>query len=283
MTKAVSGALVQALLFDGNARILAVIATNQAEANRHHHELNSNSAMLASEGVVATLLMSASTHQKEKILLEIVGTVPEFTFSGEATATGRVRARVHPKDMDTVSSIIGQLVTIKWGEHEALHRAVANIDHDSLEAAIQSYFVESDNSIGLVRIGAELLDTGEVSFAGGFVVEWIGGDNPSELGVSADQFKELLKPLYTERISDVISQVAFGSLMGSELELLERREVSLGCTCSLSKVEKTLQSLGAEEVRSLIVDPGQADVTCHFCGTTYHVGPERLVELADDL
>jgi molecular chaperone Hsp33 len=135
----------------------------------------------------------------------------------------------------------------------------------------------------MVRIGIELLETGEVSFAGGVVLEWIGGENPSEEGVSSEQFKELLQPMYTERISDVISQVAFGSLMGSELDLLERREVSLGCTCSILKVEKTLQSLGAKEVRSLIVDPGQADVTCHFCGTTYHVGPERLVELAAEL
>jgi molecular chaperone Hsp33 len=283
MANAVSGALVHALLFDGNVRLLAVIATNQAEAIRHQHGLGRNSAKLASEGIVATLLMSASTHQKEKILLEIAGAVPEFTFSGEATSTGRVRARVHPKDLEPVTSIVGRLVTIKWGEHEALHRAVAEVDHDSLEAAIHSYFVQADKASGMVRIGADLLETGEVSFAGGVVVEWIGGANPSEQGVSLEKFVELLQPLFTERISDVISQVAFGSLMGSDLEVLERREVSLGCTCSLSKVEKTLQSLGAEEVRSLIVDPGQADVTCHFCGTSYHVGPERLSELAAEL
>jgi len=283
MAKLVSGALVHALLFDGNVRLLAVIATNQAEAIRHQHELNEHAARLASEGIVATLLMSASTHEKEKVLLEIAGELPEFTFSGEATASGRVRARVHPKDMEPVSSIIGRIVTIKWNEHEALHRAVAQVDHDSLEAAIQSYFVESASAVGMVRIGTEQNETGEVTFAGGVVVEWIGGEHPSELGVSADKFQELLKPLSKESLSDVISQVAFGSLLGSDLELLERREVSLGCTCSILKVEKTLQSLGVEELRALIIDPGQADVTCHFCGATYHVGPERLAELASEI
>ena len=272
-----SGALIRGLLHDGSIRLLAVVAGTQAERVRKQHDLNSTAATLASEGLVATLLLSAATSGEEKLLMEVAGFEPKFTFSGEATAKGRVRARCHPASMDPYSSIVGRMVTIKWGEREELHRGVAEVAHDSIERALHQYFVQSDETRGLVRIGSRLGSEGSVEFAGGFVVEWAGS------GISSDEFDAMIEPLGKADVSDVISGIAFGSLLDSPVELLERRSVLTGCSCSLGKVEGTLRSLGAEEIHSMIEELGKAEVTCHFCGTTYDISGARLAELAASL
>jgi molecular chaperone Hsp33 len=51
------------------------------------------------------------------------------------------------------------------------------------------------------------------------------------------------------------------------------------CQCSRERVERTLITLGAEELRDMIDEDGKADVVCHFCNETYSFTAEELEEL----
>ena len=44
---------------------------------------------------------------------------------------------------------------------------------------------------------------------------------------------------------------------------------AFGCTCSLERVEATLQSFGRAEVDRIVEEEGAIDVTCEFCGARY--------------
>ncbi|MDB5998434.1 MAG: hslO [Rhizobacter sp.] len=51
------------------------------------------------------------------------------------------------------------------------------------------------------------------------------------------------------------------------------------CTCSRERVGAMLQSLGRDEVDSIVSEQGQVEVACEFCGKQYHFDPVDALEL----
>ena len=58
----------------------------------------------------------------------------------------------------------------------------------------------------------------------------------------------------------------FAPLMGEE-------GPHFACTCSRERVSGMLQSLGAQEVESILAEQGQVEVGCDFCGAQYRFDP----------
>ena len=64
-----------------------------------------------------------------------------------------------------------------------------------------------------------------------------------------------------------------------DVRLFEPAPVFFRCRCSRERVAGVLQSLGAEEIRSVLAEQGQVEVTCDFCNRAYlfdAVDVERL-------
>lgn len=52
------------------------------------------------------------------------------------------------------------------------------------------------------------------------------------------------------------------------------------CTCSMASVEAMLLSLEPRELASMAASDQPAEISCHYCGTTYRIDPERLSALS---
>jgi len=228
------------------------------------------SAVLAAEALVSNVLLSAYIKGDERILLEIAGSQPHFSYSGEARSDGMVRGRFSPPDMAEVSHLNGRLVAIKWGLEKELYRGLAEVDHDSMQGALQGYLDQSQQSPGLVRVGASVRENQSVDFAAGLLVEMIPGT------MEPEEFLAVVQPLHHADLRELMVSFAMGQLLGGEMEFLEVRDLVFKCRCSRERVEQTLQALGPDEVLSLIEDPGFAEVTCHFCNAIYRLEPSEL-------
>ncbi|MEG3074365.1 MAG: Hsp33 family molecular chaperone HslO, partial [Ruthenibacterium sp.] len=60
---------------------------------------------------------------------------------------------------------------------------------------------------------------------------------------------------------------------------LDRRPASYRCYCDESRVTRALISMGADELRSLIEEEGEANLTCQFCDKVYHYTKDELESL----
>ena len=69
------------------------------------------------------------------------------------------------------------------------------------------------------------------------------------------------------------------ALADFEVEVLYEQEVAYRCDCSRDRVERALMSMGSEELRGLIEEKGEAEVTCHFCDKAYHFDKAQLEAL----
>ena len=55
-----------------------------------------------------------------------------------------------------------------------------------------------------------------------------------------------------------------------DLRQLPARPVRFHCNCSQQRVGTMLTSLGQDEVDSILAEQGKVEVTCEFCGRSYH-------------
>jgi len=250
-------------------RLLAVDATAAAEEVRVRHGLWREAAQVAAEGLVAALLMSAYAKGEERITFQVQGERPVFAFAADVDADGGVRARFSPGTLPAAGPLSGLVLVIKHVPGRELYRGTAALDHGDFQAALQAYLVRSQQAVGVVRIASRLGPGGEVAVAAGLLVEKLP-DQPAEV------FADLFGDLGACDLLAVLRDVAAGSLRGFPVEALERREVRFRCSCSQARSEAILVGLGAEEIRSLRLERGEAEMTCQWCGERYVVPGDRL-------
>ncbi len=264
---------------DGRLRVLVAEATDAAdEVVRRHRLSTSAAARLAADGTVLSLLMSAHVKDRERILIEVQGEGPPFVFSGEASADGAVRARLRPLALPPLERLVGTISAVKWNEDRELYRGTASVDHRDLEEVLRAYLRDSQQTLGAVRLGSRI-DGTRVGFAGGVLIERMPVGEPLE----SEAFRSLTDLALGGDLEPVVEAAGSGTLPGLSLAPVEEREVVFRCHCSLARVESSICTLGAEDLRALVAEQGEAEVSCDFCMERYVVPSVRLLELADAL
>lgn len=270
---AVEGRLIRALAHEQKLRVLAVVADQPVNDIVQRHGLQGRAAQLCAEGVVASLLMSAHIKGEERLMVQVQGEKPRFSFMADVRPDGRVRARLRPTALPPGTELSGTLLAAKWLGQKEIYRGVAQVEQD-WQGSMERYLADSQQSLGLVRLGAKLDAQGRVTFASGLLVEAVGGSD-----LSPEAFEALVGPLRQADLGEVMTVFAFGQLQGAPVEVLEARAVVVNCGSTTPRIEAMLRSLGAAELQSILEEQGQAEVTCDWCNDVVVIGPERLREL----
>lgn len=273
------GRLVRCIGLGGAVRIIAAMAEAPADELRRRHELVGPAARLAVEAMLANVLLSAHIKGEERILLEVAGDEPRFTYSGEVTVEGDVRARFTPGLLAPCEQLSGKLVAIKWDARKELYRGVAPLEHAGFEAALQDFLLRSQQTEGLVRLGCGFSADGELEYAAGMLVEYLpheSDDAPPDLTALREA---PLTALFTG-LRGALDGPAV-AILDDVAAVLSVQSLTYRCRCSKERVESTLLALGAEELQSLLEEQGRAEVTCHFCNTRYELNASDLQALID--
>ena len=73
------------------------------------------------------------------------------------------------------------------------------------------------------------------------------------------------------------------ALSDFDLEILERSPIEYRCYCSRDRMERALISLGPTELRSLLDEQGEAELTCRFCDNVQHFSRQDLEGLLEGM
>ena len=76
---------------------------------------------------------------------------------------------------------------------------------------------------------------------------------------------------------EIASEVLCGF---SDIHILSETELAFRCQCSRNRTEDILATLRKEDLERLIED-GQAEVCCDFCGEKYHFTREDLLAIRE--
>ncbi|MSQ01056.1 MAG: Hsp33 family molecular chaperone HslO [Myxococcales bacterium] len=269
-----NGRMTVATARQGGVRVLAVSLPGQAEELASRHGLAPGARKRAAEGLVAAALLSAHIKGEERLTLDLQVSSPPCAGVFEINGDGTVRGRFRPPDVRDQAELFGFLSVAKSLGARELYRGIAKVDAESIEAALQRFLRESQQTDAHVRLAIDLDADGLVEYADGIFVERLPHFPPEEFvalvaGLDAD----------TKRVVD---ELALGLLVGGTIDRLGEATLTFRCGCSRDRVITMIRGLGAAEISAMIEEQGGAEVTCHFCNEVSRFDAEELAGLRDE-
>ena len=109
---------------------------------------------------------------------------------------------------------------------------------------------------------------------------------PDQEGMDADAWNRAAILADTIKPEELLSLSANDMLLRlfheETLRRFEQEPLSFSCTCSREKVADMLQSLGKEEVESILEERDEIEIGCEFCGRLYHFDAVDAAQLFID-
>jgi len=228
---------------------------------------------LLGEASAATVLLAATLKFQGHLSLQLRGDGPLNLLLAQCTSGFGVRALARYDEAVAEQSFTslagdGQLsVTLDNDSEKQRYQGVVPVVGDRLAASLEKYFEQSE------QLPTRLWLYADGEGASGMLLQRLpvkeGADVAAidDAWVRMQMFGDTLKGEEIRRYSD--RELLHRLFNEEDVRLFERSPVFFRCTCSRDRVTGMLQSLGQEEVKSILAEQGQVEVRCDFCNRAY--------------
>ena len=290
-----SDCLVRAMTRDGFVKITAVNTTEITRRAREIHQTTAVATAALGRVLAATSMIgNMQKNDQGSVTMTIKGGGPLGTLLATADPEGNVRGYVeNPQvelmekyqgklDVGAAVGSTGTLTLIRDLHMKEPYVGTVELIGGEIAEDVAAYFVESEQVPTVCALGVLLNRDQTVDVSGGYLLQLLPGapdkliDELESAVMAAGNVSNLLKAGATPE--DIIRMV----LVGMDVEILETTPISYKCYCSRERVEKTIVSLGAKEMQSIIDDGEDIHVDCQFCDTIYTFTPEEIQALLDN-
>ena len=137
------------------------------------------------------------------------------------------------------------------------------------------YLAKSEQTKSIVSLGV-LLEKGEVSHAGGLMVQLLPGAGEAEISYlekRAAGFPEI-SFLFSEGFTP--AQIIDLFMGDPDLKYLDGKEVEFKCNCSRERMLSGLAALGKKDLEEITKDGKPIETVCRFCNSKYVFEPDEL-------
>lgn len=277
-------------------RVYAAVTTDLVNEAIKRHDCYPVAAAALGRTMTGALLMAANLKNKEAITINIRVNGPLANITADAVPEGYVRGYVANPHVELplnaqgkldVGGGVGQgLVTVTrfTGLREPM-RGSSEIVSGEIAEDLTNYLYVSEQTPSSIGLGV-LVDTDYTAkAAGGFMIQPMPDADEEIITKLEENLKKLR--LVTTMIAEgkgpkeIIEEI----MTGFQMEFLTTTELGFKCQCSKERLEDVLLNLNRDDMLSLIED-GQAEVCCQFCGAKYHFTKaelEHLLKLADSV
>lgn len=277
-------------------RVYAAVTTDLVNEAIKRHDCYPVAAAALGRTMTGALLMAANLKNKEAITINIRGNGPLANITADAVPEGYVRGYVANPHVELplnaqgkldVGGGVGQgLVTVTrfTGLREPM-RGSSEIVSGEIAEDLTNYLYVSEQTPSSIGLGV-LVDTDYTAkAAGGFMIQPMP-DADEEIITKLEENLKNLRPVTTMIAEGKGSKEIIEEIMtGFQMEFLTTTELGFKCQCSKERLEDVLLNLNRDDMLSLIED-GQAEVCCQFCGAKYNFTKaelEHLLKLADSV
>ncbi len=288
--------LLRGINLEHTVRVVAAIATETVREACARHQLRGAEAVAIGRSLLAgSLLATLTKHEDERVRIAVEGDGAIRRLLVDAHANGDVRgcldrAEAPPRLAPTANT--GARISIKpWLgtrgrvvvtrdlglEHQ--YQGVVALDDGELDRDLERYLEHSEQLPSALACEVVLDARDEVLRAGGVLCQSFPGSprdvlDPVRARLHGDELAELLR---AERAPDELVGFALG---GDAFEAMEGSALRFRCNCGPERAHAVLSTLGADDLEELAREPGDTEVRCSYCGSSYHVDADELLRLA---
>ncbi len=228
---------------------------------------------LLAETAAATALLAATIKFDGYLTLQVKGNGPVNLLVVEATGEGTLRGVARHDEVVPDAGIrtlmgAGHLVmTIDPGRGGERYQGIVALDETSLVRTLQNYFSQSE------QLPTRLWLAVDDDSAAGFLLQNLPANRPRDALEEDDDWNRCV--LLADTLTDAellhlpVEKLLHRLFHQESVRLLGASPVNFACRCSRERVELTLKALGQREVKQILEEDGEVEVTCEFCNTTY--------------
>lgn len=283
--------IVRVTAADDQIRAFAVTSREMVEFARASH--NTSPVVTAALGrmLSAGAMMGVMMKNDSDVLtLKIEGSGPLRGVMVTADAKGNVKGFPYASDVDLPPNAqgkldvggafdLGVLSVVKDMGLKEPYVGTCELKTGEVAEDLTYYFAVSEQIPSSVGLGV-LVDTdGSVAQAGGFIVQLMPFC-PEEV---IDKLEANIKNLksVTEYLSEGKSPEEILSIVldGLDMVVMEKKDTSFKCDCSVERVERSLISLADSDMKEIIADAKPVEVRCQFCNKAYNFEIDDIIKL----
>ena len=288
------GYILKAIDKEEKVRFALAITTDLVEEARKIHNTSPTASAALGRSLTATAIMASwLKNPKDTITFNIKSDGPAKNIIVTGKNDGYIKAFIANPQEDLplnkktgkldVGGLVGKgllTITIDNGLKEPYHGTVPLISGEIGED-LANYFLKSDQVPSAVGLGVLVDKDITIKASAGFIIQMMPGSGEEEIR----KLEENLKAL--KSISHLVAQGydAYDLLekisQGFDVKILEKKEISYKCNCSLEKVKDALISIGPKEIKEIIEEDKKASINCYFCNKDYKLYLKDLEEIYD--
>jgi len=235
---------------------------------------------LMGEFLAAVGLLGATLKFDGSVILQArsQGQIP--LIMAEATSKQQLRAVVHGAEQATSDSFqdllgAGTLTIIIDPVGGQRYQGIVPLDGDCLAGCLESYFRQSEQLPTRIWLAADGRRAG-----GLFLQELPSRVEPEVRAQQWQHLSALASTVRTEELLEVPGETLLHRLFHQEqLRLLQSDAVVFRCSCSRSRTENMLVSLGRGELEQILAEQGSIKVNCEFCNQLYQFDAADIAAL----
>ncbi|MNI18731.1 33 kDa chaperonin [compost metagenome] len=281
--------LIRGTAMGGKVRAFAVRTTALVEELRRRHDTYPTTTAALGRTVTAAAMMGAMLKGEEKLTIQVQGDGPVGQIIADANAKGEVRGYVKNPHVHLPSNSFGKLdVAGAVGTTGYIHvikdmglkepyRGSSPIISGELGEDFTYYFAVSEQTPSAVGLGV-LVDTdSSVIVAGGFIIQILPGLSDDEIDVIERAVGQM--PPVTALLDQGMELDEMLRWIVPDVKVLDKMDIHFKCNCSRDRVERTLISLGKDELIALKDTEEETEVLCDFCNEAYTFTNSEIDEL----
>ena len=277
---------------DGSSFLHIIDSTNIVrEMERIHHSSATASAALGRCLTAASLMGAGLMKDGNSITLQIKGNGPIGNIVVVSDWLGNVRGycdnpladvpnnKYGKLDVGTLVGKQGILYVIKDLGMDRPYIGQVPLKSGEIAEDIVEYYATSEQTPTVCSLGV-LVDTDlSIKCAGGFLLQLLPGADDSEIDALENNIRDFPHITSILEAGNTPADIAKMVYKDIPFEELDHSSVEYRCTCSRSRMEEVLISLGKEELYKLADEQDNTEIVCHFCNKKYNFASSELRNL----
>lgn len=283
--------IVRATAADDAIRAFAITSRDMVEEGKNRHNtspvVTAALGRMLSAGAMMGVMMKG---EDDMLTLQIQGNGPMKGITVTADSKGNVKGFPNVADvmlppnkdgkLDVGGAIdLGIMRVIKDMGLKEPYVGTVPLQTGEIAEDLTYYFATSEQVPSSVGLGVLMNKDNTVAQAGGFIIQLMPFTSDEIIEKLEENIKNL--PSVTTMLSDgkTPEQILETVLDGFEVTVHETIPTRFLCDCSSERVERSLRSLGEEDMKEIMAEGRPIEVKCQFCNKAYTYTVDELKEI----
>lgn len=272
---------------------IVVSVVNSVKILQKMEEIHKTSAVVsAALGrllTAASLIGSNLKSEENSLTLRVNGGGPVGTLVAISDGWGHVRGYAQhplvelPPRADgklDVGGVVGQNGLLSLVRDTGVGRPYVGqtaLISGEIAEDLTAYYSASEQTPCVCALGVLVEKDLSVAAGGGYLLTLLPGASEEEILLVEKNLKKM--PPVTQLLAQGAGpmELAAQLLASMELQLLDERELEYRCSCSQTRTQNILASLGKKELQNMQKENPMAQAECHFCNKTYEIDIVKLL------